>query len=58
MEDKEESEVESVPPPLPLRAPYLSFEELAKGANEVVIEHDNQLYRLRLTRNGKLILNK
>ena len=31
---------------------------LFAGANEVRILHDGQLYRLRVTRNGKLILNK
>ncbi len=31
---------------------------LFAGANEVQILHDGQLYRLRVTRNGKLILNK
>lgn len=28
------------------------------GANEVVITHRGQIYRLRATRNGGLILNK
>lgn len=34
------------------------FRELADGATEVLVEHEGQTYRLRLTRNGKLILNK
>lgn len=34
------------------------FESLAQGANEVIIEHQGEEYRLRLTRNGRLILNK
>lgn len=34
------------------------FTELPKEGNEVLIEHDGQIYRLRLTKNGKLILNK
>jgi hemin uptake protein HemP len=34
------------------------FEELARGAKEVLIEHHGQTYRLRATRNGGLILNK
>ncbi len=33
-------------------------EELLAGAQEVLIEHDGQTYRLRLTRSGKLILHK
>lgn len=28
------------------------------GNNELIIEHDNQQYRLRITANGKLILTK
>jgi hemin uptake protein HemP len=33
-------------------------EELLGGAQEVLIEHEGQTYRLRLTRSGKLILHK
>ena len=33
-------------------------EDLLGGDKEVVILHENQLYRLRRTRNGKLILQK
>lgn len=36
----------------------IQFTELAAGRNEVQIEHRGQVYRLRVTRNGKLILNK
>jgi len=32
--------------------------DLLKGGNEVLIEHQGSLYRLRQTRNGKLILHK
>ncbi len=38
--------------------PAVNFDELAKGDNEVLIEFQDQLYRLRVTKNGKLILNK
>jgi hemin uptake protein HemP len=34
------------------------FEDLAHGRKEVVVEYENQHYRLRVTKNGKLILNK
>ncbi|MBL8817818.1 MAG: hemin uptake protein HemP [Planctomyces sp.] len=43
--------------PLPL-SPTYDFETLAAGAQEVQIEHRGQKYRLRITRNGGLILNK
>jgi hemin uptake protein HemP len=33
-------------------------EDLLRGDKEVVILHEDQLYRLRRTRNGKLILQK
>lgn len=29
-----------------------------RGSNEVLIQHQGEMYRLRLTRNGKLILTK
>ena len=32
--------------------------ELFKGDREVLIEHNGETYRLRITRGGKLILNK
>jgi hemin uptake protein HemP len=33
-------------------------EELLAGKSEVLIRHGDEIYRLRLTRNGKLILQK
>ena len=36
----------------------LHSRELFADAREVVIEHDGELYRLRPTRKGKLILTK
>jgi len=32
--------------------------DLLQGAREVLIQHDEKTYRLRVTRNGKLILVK
>lgn len=32
--------------------------ELLRGESELLIRHDGELYRLKLTRNGKLILQK
>jgi hemin uptake protein HemP len=45
-------------PSLPSGKRSISFETLAQGAKEVLIRHAGQTYRLRLTKNGKLILNK
>lgn len=39
-------------------APRLRSEDLFRTSHEVIIEHQGQEYRLRLTRNRKLILNK
>jgi hemin uptake protein HemP len=36
----------------------LTSAELLAGAKEVVIEHEKELYRLRCTSKGKLILTK
>lgn len=46
--------------PAPLRAqlPRLKSQELFRNSQELIIEHQGQEYRLRLTRNDKLILNK
>ena len=43
---------------IPVVPAAVSFDALAGGANEVVIRHRGQEYRLRTTRNGGLILNK
>lgn len=32
--------------------------ELLQGAREIYIDHEGEIYRLRLTRNQKLILQK
>jgi hemin uptake protein HemP len=37
---------------------YLDARVLFEGAREIRIDHDGQEYRLRQTRNGKLILTK
>jgi hemin uptake protein HemP len=43
---------------LPHGAPVVESSELFAGRNEVQIHHEGEVYRLRLTKNGKLILNK
>ena len=39
-------------------AAVLDSRDLLRGQQEVRIQHDGQIYRLRLTRTGKLILHK
>lgn len=46
------------PPQRAQAVPRLSSRELFRNSKELVIEHQGQEYRLRLTRNDKLILNK
>nr|WP_244630491.1 hemin uptake protein HemP [Nitratireductor aestuarii] len=36
----------------------LKSEDILRGSKEVVIEHAGTVYRLKLTRQNKLILNK
>lgn len=44
--------------PADLAPKIIRFEELARCGEEIWIEHNRQLYRLRRTRQGKLILTK
>ena len=52
----EESHQRSIPPAQP--AETISSEELFHGMREVRIRHAGEVYRLRVTRSGKLILHK
>ncbi|MFP4215774.1 MAG: hemin uptake protein HemP [Phycisphaerae bacterium] len=40
------------------RQGVIESSDLFAERNEVQIHHDGEVYRLRLTKNGKLILNK
>jgi len=40
------------------RPAWIDSQSIFGGRDEVVIKHGDQLYRLRITRYGKLILNK
>lgn len=42
----------------PLSVRTLSSNSLFQGEHEIGIEHHGALYRLKITRQGKLILNK
>ncbi|MCC7040401.1 MAG: hemin uptake protein HemP [Burkholderiales bacterium] len=58
MQDETPSQPEpdsrSSAPPLPRQ--ISSRELFADGAREIVIEHGERLYRMRITQSGKLIL--
>jgi len=53
---------ETTPPgegsPAGTRLKRIKVSELLQGECEVILEHDSQDYRLRITANGKLILTK
>lgn len=42
----------------PVHRTPIASESLFQGQREVLIRHGNDYYRLRITRNGKLILQK
>jgi hemin uptake protein HemP len=45
--------------PMPAQSkPRVQATALLQGHREVIIEHGNEEYRLRLTRQGKLLLTK
>lgn len=46
------------PDPISPPARKLQAQELFAGSSEVWIEHEGERYRLRITRRGKLILQK
>lgn len=39
-------------------ARVVTSESLFRGSHEIGIEHEGSMYRLKITRQGKLILNK
>lgn len=43
---------------LGIPARTLSSDAIMRGAREIGIDHNGELYRLKVTRQGKLILNK
>jgi hemin uptake protein HemP len=45
-------------PPDDGESPVVDSEELFRNSREIRIRHVGEVYRLRITRNGKLILNK
>lgn len=49
---------QSSDPAPPKQAVPVPSKDLLHGARELLIEHEGEIYRLRVTRNGKLILHK
>ncbi len=57
-QDCGESPVRMPGPPGPEEQPVYTSQQLFCGATEIGIDHRGARYRLRITRQGKLILNK
>jgi len=54
-------EEKQTPPQAPAQADNkrtIDSADIFQGQHEIIIQHDGEQYRLRLTRNGKLILHK
>ncbi len=45
-------------PPSDIRPPLVRSEDLLQGRRELQILHEGEIYRLLVTRNGKLLLQK
>lgn len=52
------SRSEPAPPPAVVSHPSIESNALLRGTREVLIRHGGEVYRLRHTRNDKLILTK
>ncbi len=55
------AEKKPTPPMPPQAAPQVrtvESTEIFRGQNEIMIRHDGVIYRMKITRQGKLILNK
>lgn len=54
------NEPDAVPVAVPAGQTQLIVEsrELFRGGNEILIAHEGAIYRMKITRQGKLILNK
>lgn len=46
------------PVPSASGAPTFNSEDLFQGQREILIRHGEEVYKVRITRNGKLIMNK
>jgi hemin uptake protein HemP len=58
MSPNEKNETDAVAKRPPHREGVVESDDLFAERNEVQIRHAGEVYRLRVTKNGKLILNK
>ncbi len=53
-----DADTEQAQPKMPVLPKIIKFDSIARCGDEVWIENEGQIYRLRKTRQGKLILTK
>jgi len=53
-----QADIEQPQPKMPVLPKIIKFDSIARCGDEVWIENEGQIYRLRKTRQGKLILTK
>jgi len=58
MKDTESSQPQGNEASAPVPANTIQADNLFQGHRQVLIEHDGEIYRLVLTRNNKLLLQK
>ena len=58
MSDEDPASPAAAATPAGDRLRRIKVSELLRGEREVILEHESQDYRLRITANGKLILTK
>jgi len=58
MKNEDDSKPTDSTPPSPVLPKIISFKDLARCGDEIWIENNGSLYRLRCTKLGKLILTK
>ncbi|WP_348633727.1 hemin uptake protein HemP [Rhizobium sp. BK376] len=47
-----------MPPPVVQQVRTVESAEIFRGQSEIMIRHEGAVYRMKITRQGKLILNK
>ncbi len=58
VDKRHQDNAQSSPPLTGALRDAIPIEVLMQGKNEVFLSHNSEIYRLRSTRNGKLILTK
>ncbi|KAA0700678.1 hemin uptake protein HemP [Neorhizobium sp. P12A] len=54
----EKKPLQPMPPPVVQQVRTVESAEIFRGQSEIMIRHEGAVYRMKITRQGKLILNK